>query len=440
MLYGIIALAVLLCVCGGFLGWNFNKNTRILVINEELERQLNELAAAKKQLDDENYRLNTENTRLQTILQTQKQHMQERIQDIENNKKDLELKFRDISNEILNTQSRRLNEAQSQVLSTVLLPFRTQLESFKNEVNKANTESIKNKTSFDEQFKQLMDMNHSLSQDAQNLTNALRGNKKMQGDWGEIELNRILEVAGLSKDIVYYTQENFKNENNQNLRPDVVVRLPNDRGVIIDSKVSMNDYITYVNSDNEIEKNAALQRHLQCLRNHIDELSCKDYQKLLKEESLDYVVIFIPIESAFVEAIKKDASLYDYAYKKNVALTTPSSLLPILRTVENLWQIETRNKNVQKIADVGGSLYDKLANFVEDMLKIDRALTSAQSSYKAAISKLATGKGNALSLAGRLKEYGAKANKQINFESDDSEILTISDNSNNLNDSEEKAS
>ncbi len=440
MLYGIIALAILLCVCGGFLGWSVNKNTRALVLNEELERQLNELTAQKKLLDNENYRLNTENTRLQTILQAQKQHMQERIQDIENNKKDLEFKFRDISNEILSTQSRRINEAQSQVLSTVLLPFRTQLESFKNEVNKANTENIKNKTSFDEQFKQLMDLNHSLSQDAQNLTNALRGNKKMQGDWGEIELNRILEVAGLSKDIVYYTQENFKNENNQNLRPDVVVRLPNNRGVIIDSKVSMNDYITYVNSDNEIEKAAALQRHLQCLRNHIDELSCKDYQKLLKEESLDYVVIFIPIESAFVEAIKKDATLYDYAYKKNVALTTPSSLLPILRTVENLWQIETRNKNVQKIAEVGGSLYDKLANFVDDMLKIDRALGSAQNCYKAAISKLATGKGNALSLAGRLKEYGAKTNKQINFESDDAEILAISNNTKNLDNSEEKAS
>lgn len=151
-------------------------------------------------------------------------------------------------------------------------------------------------------------------------------------------------------------------------------------------------------------------------------------------------MIFIPIESAFVEAIKKDDSLYDYAYKKNVALTTPSSLLPILRTVENLWQIETRNKYVQKIAEVGGSLYDKLANFVDDMQKIDKALGTARTNYEAAISKLATGKGNALSLAGRLKEYGAKANKQIGMEYEESEILKISDNSNDLNNSEEKAS
>lgn len=440
MLYGIIALAVLLCLCGGALIWTINKNTRTAVLNDELERQLEDVCSAKKQLDNENYRLNTENTRLQTMLQAQHQHMQERLQDIENNKKDLELKFRDISNEILNTQSRRLNESQSQVLSTVLSPFRDQLKAFRDEVSKANTESIKNKSSFDEQFKKLMDMNSSLSQDAQNLTSALRGSKKMQGDWGEIELNRILEVAGLQKNIDYFTQENFKNENNQNLRPDVVVRLPNNRSVIVDSKVSMNDYISYVNADDEAEKSAALQRHIQCIRNHIDELSGKEYQKLLKEESLDYVVIFIPIESAFVEAIKKDDSLYDYAYKKNVALTTPSSLLPILRTVENLWQIETRNKYVQKIAEVGGSLYDKLANFVDDMQKIDKALGTARTNYETAISKLATGKGNALSLANRLKEYGAKANKQIGMEYEESEILKISDNSNDLNNSEEKAS
>ena len=440
MLYGIIALAVLLCLCVGSLIAAINKNTRIMVLNAELERQLDDVCRAKKQQDNENYRLSAENMRLQTLMQAQQLHMQERLQDIENNKKDLELKFRNISNEILNVQSRRLNESQSQVLSAVLSPFRDQLKAFRDEVNKANTENIKNKTSFDEQFKKLMDMNNCLSQDAQNLTNALRGSKKMQGDWGEIELNRILEVAGLQKNIDYFTQENFKNENNQNLRPDVIVRLPNNRSVIVDSKVSMNDYISYVNAEDETAKAAALQRHIQCLRNHIDELSGKEYQKLLKEESLDYVVIFIPIESAFVEAIKKDDSLYDYAYKKNVALTTPSSLLPILRTVENLWQIETRNKYVQKIAEVGGSLYDKLANFVDDMQKIDKALGTARTSYEAAISKLANGKGNAISLANRLKEYGAKANKKIGIDYEDNEILKISDNSNEQNNSEEKAS
>ena len=305
------------------------------------------------------------------------------------------------------------------------------MQSFKEEVNKANTESIKNKSSFDEQFKNLLQLNQALSSDAQNLTNALRGSKKMQGDWGEVELNRILEISGLQRNIDFYTQENFKNENNQNLRPDVVVKLPNNRSVIVDSKVSMNDYINYVNTEDEQQKLQHLQKHIQCIKNHIDELSAKEYQKLLKEEALDYVVIFIPIESAFAAAIKEDSTLYDYAYKKNIALTTPSSLLPILRTVENLWQIENRNKYVQKIAEVGGSLYDKLANFVEDMQKIDKSLAGARQNYEQAISKLANGKGNALSLATRLKDYGAKANKHINIEFDDSEdeLLKLNDNS-----------
>ena len=341
------------------------------------------------------------------------------------------IKFRDISNEILRMQSTQINEVQKNNLNALLAPFREQLQSFKEEVSKANTENIKNKSSFDEQFKSLLQLNQALSNDAQNLTNALRGSKKMQGDWGEVELNRILEISGLQRNIDFFTQENFKNEENQNMRPDVVVRLPNNRSVIVDSKVSMNDYINYVNSEDENQKAQYLQKHIQCIKAHIDELSAKEYQKLLKEESLDYVVIFIPIESAFAAAIKEDSTLYDYAYKKNIALTTPSSLLPILRTVENLWQIENRNKYVQKIAEVGGYLYDKLANFVDDMQKIDKSLTGARQTYEQAISKLANGKGNALSLATRLKEYGAKANKIIamEFEDNENELLKINDNS-----------
>lgn len=407
---------------------NANKN---VLIYEHL-RQIEELAVKNRKLDEENSVLTAENIRLKAEYTNHHRFMQEKMQYIEQSKNDLALKFRDISNEILKNQSQQLKDSQTLALSALLNPFREQLSAFKEEISRANIENIKNKSSFDEQFKHLLSLNQSLSQDAQNLTDALRGSKKMQGNWGEIELSRILEISGLQENIDYYLQENFKNEDHQNLRPDVVVRLPNNRSIIVDSKVSMNDYISYVNAEDDMHKAAALQRHIQCLKNHIDELSGKEYQKLLKEESLDYVVIFIPIESAFAEAIKKDASLYDYAYKKNIALTTPSSLLPILRTVENLWRIENQNKYVQKIADVGGSLYDKLANFVEDMQKIDKALGAARQNYEAAISKLSGGKGNALSLANRLKEYGAKANKIINIEFDDNdtaEILQLNDNS-----------
>ena len=216
-----------------------------------------------------------------------------------------------------------------------------------------------------------------------------------------------------------------------------MVRLPNNRGIIVDSKVSMNDYVNYVNSEDESLKLQYLRKHIQCIKAHIDELHDKDYQKLLKEKSLDYVIIFIPIESAFAVAIKEDTLLYDYAYQRQVVLTTPSSLLPILRTVENLWQIEKSNKYVQKIAEVGGRLYNKLANFTKDMQKIENSLNSAKENYKNAITKLSNGKGNALSLATQLKTYGAKVGKEeisIEFDDSENELLQFNDNS------EEKAS
>ena len=418
--------ALLLLVLIGFAVLLF-KNSRYKTLAEVLRLQFEDVNAKKQLLDEENYRLTNENTRLKSDYANHQRFWEEKMQYIEQIKNDQTAKFKEISGEIIRLQSQQMNENQKQTLSMILNPFKEQLETFKNEVNKANNENLKNKTSFDEQFKNLLSLNQALSQDAQNLTNALRGSKKMQGDWGEVELNRILEIAGLQKNIDFYTQENFKNEDNQNLRPDVVVRLPNNRCVVVDSKVSMNDYIDYVNAENEEQKNMFLQKHIQCIKNHIDELSAKEYQKLMKEDSLDYVVIFVPIESAFVEAIKHDDKLYDYAYKKHVALTTPSSLLPILRTVENLWQIESQNKYVQKIAESGGLLYDKLANFVDDMQKIDKALASAKQSYDNAFSKLANGRGNALSIAQRLVAYGAKANKTIGveFEAEDTEILKL---------------
>lgn len=431
VLYGLCVIAGVFLLCVVFLVVLLVKNAARKTLISEQSNQLEKLLQKIHQLDELNNAYLTENTRLKAEAVGQRRYLEEKLQYIEQNKNDMALKFKDISNEVLRLQASQINEVQKNSLSSILVPFKEQLMSFRDEVSKANTENIKNKTMFDKQFQDLLQLNQSLSNDAQNLTNALRGSKKMQGDWGEIELNRILDISGLEKNIDYFTQENFKNENNQNLRPDVIVKLPNKRSVIIDSKVSMNDYVNYVNNEDETAKKMSLQKHIQCIKNHIDELSAKEYQNLLKEESLDYVIIFIPVESAFAAAIKEDPMLYDYAYKKNIALTTPSSLLPLLRTIENLWQIENRNKYVQEIAEVGGFLYDKLANFVDDMQKIEKSLSSANQSYQQAIAKLAQGKGNALSLAARLKDYGAKVNKVISLEYDDNinEIKQLNNNS-----------
>jgi DNA recombination protein RmuC len=341
------------------------------------------------------------------------------------NKEEMALKFRDLSNEILKSQNQQFYNEQKNTFQLLLKPFQDQMSDFKKKVETAHEDTLKNKSSFDEQLHQLLALNQNLSQDAKDLSAALKGNKKIQGNWGEFQLERVLEISGLQKGLNYVTQETFKNEENQMLRPDVIVQLPNERSVIIDSKVSLNDYMNYVNCDNDAQREEFLKKHIQCIKNHIDELSSKEYQKLLKNSSLDYVVIFIPIESAYVEAVRFDNGLYDYAYKKNIAVTTPSSLLPILRTIENLWKIENQNKNVAEIASIGGSLYDKIAGFAEDMQRIDKSLEAARKNYDQAIGKLTTGKGNALSLAARLKEKGAKASKLLGIDYDETETLNL---------------
>ena len=373
-----------------------------------------ELANIKETLActvDEKMGLVKENERLKSDMAAQEKYLNEQIEFLRQNKQELAEKFQNISNEIIKAQNASFNENQKTTLNFLLKPFADQLAEFKKKMDISHDDSIK----FDEQMKHLLDLNNNLSKDAQNLTNALKGNKKIQGNWGEFQLERVLEISGLQKGINYFCQETFKNEDEKTLRPDVIVQLPDDRQVIIDSKVSLNDYVAYVNAEDDIARTEALKRHVACIKKHIDELSGKEYQKLLKDEALDYVMIFIPIEGAYVEAAHFDLGLYDYALSKNIAITTPSSLLPLLRTIENLWQLDKRNKSAAELADIGGKIYDKLAGFVLDMRQIDKSLDTAHGHYVDAMKKLA-GKGGALSFASQLKEKGAKVSKQIALE------------------------
>lgn len=397
------------------------------VLLTENEKYINELKERCSIFAAENSQLLAENTKLKSDNENQKKYMEYKLADLEKSKDEMSERFKNVSNEVIQTQHRRFNEEQKNILNLMLEPFKQQIADFKTKVESAHEESLKNKSSFDEQFKNLLDLNQTLSKDAEDLSAALKGNKKIQGNWGEFQLERILEISGLQKGINYVTQETFRNDDNQMLRPDVIIKLPNDRNVIVDSKVSLNDYVNYVNCDDEHMRQVYLQRHIQCVKKHIDELAGKDYQKLIKNNMLDYVVIFIPVESAYVEAVRADNSLYDYAYKKNIAITTPSSLLPILRTIENLWQIESQNRNVAEIANIGGSLYDKIVGFVEDMQHIDKSIETARKNYDLAMKKLSTGKGNALSLAGKLKEKGAKVTKNLAISYEDTELPQITE-------------
>lgn len=381
---------------------------------QEKEKRIEELSAENAALRKEKEDLSAQNVKMLSDIENQKKYLEERVADLRKSKEEMALRFQSVSSEIIKAQTSSFTEEQKKSLDAVLTPFKEQMADFKAKVEKAHEESIKNKSSFDTQLRNLMDLNKNLSKDAQGLTDALRGNKKLQGNWGEFQLERVLEISGLQKDINYTTQENFKDGEDKNRRPDVIIYMPDDRNIIVDSKVSLNDYMDYANCDGSLEeKEHLLSRHVDCIKRHINGLSSKEYQKLLKERSLDYVIIFIPIESAYIDAVKYDSSLYDFAYRHGVVIATPSSLLPILRTVENLWRLEKQNRNVQEIAAVGGLLFDKIANFSEDLKKIGSSLEASRKSYDAAVTKLTEGRGNALTLANRLKELGAKTVKEI---------------------------
>jgi len=355
----------------------------------------------------------------------------EKIAYLEKIKEDLTLKFKDISSEIIKAQHETFSIEQKNTLSAVINPFAEQLKDFKKEVVATREESIKNKSTLEAELNNLAGLNLNLSREAQNLTEALKGSKKMQGNWGECQLSRILEISGLRKGQDYETQETILNEDKKVYRPDVIIHLPENRDIIVDSKVSLIDYLEAVSAEDEEAKNLALQKNVTALKAHIDELSDKEYQKLLKDRTLNYVIMFIPVESAYIAALDCDRYIYDYAYKKNVILATPLSLLPTLRTIENLWRIDSQNNNVQKIAELGGKIYDKLAAFVDDMKVLENGILQANKAYDKAMTKL-TGKGGAVSQAEKMKQLGAKTAKNINLALNDNGLLQIEEGTTSL--------
>ena len=360
--------------------------------------------------------------------ETKAENLNEKIQYLEKIKEDLSLKFKDISAEVIKSQNETFTLTQKNTLSAIINPFAEQLKSFKEEVTAAKEVSIKNKSNLDAQLANLANMNLTLSKEAENLTEALKGGKKMQGNWGECQLSRILEISGLRLGQDYETQESFVNEDKKMYRPDVIIHLPQNRDIIVDSKVSLTDYLDAVNTEDENERQKFLQKNVVAIKAHIDELSAKEYQKLLKERTLNYVIMFIPVESAYIAALDYDRYIYDYAYKKNVILATPLSLLPTLRTIENLWRMDNQTQNVQKIAELGGKIYDKLAAFVEDMKVLERGIEQANKAYNSAMTKL-SGKGGAVSQAEKMRQLGAKTSKNINLALKDDNILFLQESS-----------
>lgn len=361
-----------------------------------------------------NQKLSQRNFELKISLEQEVKNNEAKISEMLKIKEQFSREFENISNRVIKMQKEDFDREQRQSLTTLLNPFQTQIKDFREQIERTNLKNENDKGVLKRELEELKNMNTTLSKNADDLVNALKGNSKIQGDWGEHQLKTILDMSGLNEGIDYQMQFNTKGEVGQNLRPDCVINLPNGKKLIVDSKVSITNYIDFVKEENEEKKKQYLNLHISSIKKHIAELSNKEYQKYLSD--IDFVFMFIPNEQAYIEALKCDNKIYDTAYKANVAITTPSSILPILRTVKNLWNIENQNKNASLIAEKAGKLYDKLVGFVENMKKIDKNLINAKSAYDDAFNQLSDGRGSALSIAEDMKEMGAKTTKQIKVE------------------------
>lgn len=348
----------------------------------------------------------TDNKNLAARLDEQKKESEEL------NKK-LTAEFQNIANAILEEKSKKFTEQNKANLDTILSPFKEKIDEFKKKVEdtyeKENRESI----SLKEEVRKLTEMNARISEDANNLTRALKGDTKKQGNWGELVLEKILERSGLVKDREYTTQVNTKNIEGDTIRPDVVVNLPDNKHIIIDSKVSLTAYEAYVNAENEEDKERFKKEHIVSLRNHIKLLSEKNYQSGESFSTPDFVLMFVPIESSFGVAVQADQDLFTYAWDKRIVVVSASTLLATLRTIASIWKQEKQTLNAMEIAKQGGALYDKFVGFMEDLTDVGKKMDQAKDSYKEAMSKLYEGRGNIVKGIQNLKALGAKTTKSI---------------------------
>ena len=325
----------------------------------------------------------------------------------------LRIQFENLANRILDEKSEKFTKQNKVNLDLLLNPLQKKIETFEKKVGDSQTDTIKMHSALKQQLEGLKDLNQKMSKETSNLTKALKGDSKMQGNWGELVLERVLEKSGLEKDREYFVQQSFTLEDGSRVLPDVVLHLPDNKKMIIDSKVSITDYNRYVNADNDIDKDAFLKAHINSINKHVDQLSEKNYQDLYEIESPDFVLMFIPIEPAFAVALNNDNLLYNKAFEKNIVIVTPSTLLATLRTIDSMWNNEKQQQNALEIAKQAGRLFDQFVNLTDDLIKVGNQLKTVQGSYDVTMKKL-TGKGNLITKVESIKKLGIKQKKHFN--------------------------
>lgn len=378
-----------------------------------VEKNIESLKEELKLVQFEKEDLIKVNTRQDADLYNLQQKLNENKEEVGKLQEKFTKEFENLANKILDEKSNKFTEQNKENLKTILNPLQEKIKTFEDKVEKTHKESIDYHSALRQQILGLKELNQQMSKETLNLTKALKGDSKTQGNWGELVLERVLEKSGLEKNREYFVQQSFTSDDGKRILPDVVIYLPDNKKMIIDSKVSLTAYEKYVNTDEDEEKQHFVKEHVASLKRHVEQLSEKKYEDIYKIESPDFVLLFIPIEPAFAVALNEDNSLYNKAFEKNIVVVTPTTLLATLRTIDTMWNNEKQQKNALEIARQAGALYDKFDGLLKDLIGIGKKIDSTKLDYNNAMNKLVEGRGNLISSVEKLKKMGAKAKKAL---------------------------
>lgn len=388
--------------------------------------QIELLEQSRQQLTEKEQALTSlhrDNAGLKAELEHQQRHYEQQLQLLKEAREQLTKEFENLAHKIFEAKQQQFTQHSKTTLEGTLNPLREQLKDFRRQVEDVYHKESAERNKLVGQITELQKQTQKIGQDAVNLANALKGSSKAQGNWGEIVLERLLEESGLTKGREYETQVALKDEQGKRRNPDVIVRLPENKDIVIDAKVSLLDYENYCTSDNDDDKKHHLSAHIGSMRAHIDSLSKKDYERLENIRSLDFVFIFVPIEAAFMLALEHEPSLFKYAYDKNIILVSPTTLLATLRTVENIWRYEKQNKNAEKIATMAGGLHDQFVLLIDALQDVGQYIHKTQESYDLVQQRLQSGRGNLVKRVKDLERLGAKTKKTLAVQEEDVELL-----------------
>lgn len=386
-----------------------NLQNQILEQKNSIEKATSERQNLQQEKESLAIHLAKKENDFDNLLERNKEQKQELNELQEKFTKEFEL----LANKILEEKTQKFTEQNKENIKNILTPLQEKIQHFEKKVEDTHKESIDYHAALRQQILGLREMNEQMSKETLNLTKALKGDSKMQGNWGELVLERVLEKSGLEKGREYEVQQSFTNIEGNRIQPDVIINLPDGKKMVVDSKVSLTAYERYINEDDETLKATILKEHINSIKRHVEQLGDKNYQDIYQMESPDFVLLFIPIETAFSIALNEDNTLYNKAFEKNIVIVTPSTLLATLRTIDSMWTNQKQQENAIEIARQAGALYDKFEGFVQDLIKIGKKMDEAKSEYGNAMNKLVDGRGNLITSVEKLKKMGAKAKKAL---------------------------